>query len=135
DAELASYREWYRLLGIGPVSRALQEPARAVHEQTMDSLLRKLPDLSEREVKVIRKLTKSFANRMLTDPVNRIKDLAAGPGGREAVELFVRIFALEGALAESGLSFAGTEGEPDGKADAAGRAEPFARRTDTVALG
>jgi len=135
DAELASYREWYRLLGIGPVIRALQERARAVHEQTMDSLLRKLPDLSEREVKVIRKLTKSIANRMLTDPVNRIKELAAGPGGREAVELFVRIFALEGALAESGLSFAGMEGEPDGKADAAGRAEPFARRTDTVALG
>lgn len=98
-AELAAYEEWYRQLGVAPVIRALQERAQDVHRRTMDSLLRKLPDLTEREIKVIRKLTKSIANQMLSDPVNRIKELAAARHGAEAVELFVRIFALEDALA------------------------------------
>lgn len=99
ERELDSYQEWYRLLGVAPVIKALQERAQTVHQTTMDSLLRKLPDLSEREIKVIRKLSKSIANQMLTEPINRIKELAAGPQGPEAVEMFARIFALEDARA------------------------------------
>jgi glutamyl-tRNA reductase len=124
EAELVSYQEWYRLLGVAPVIRALQERAQDVHRSTMDSLLRKLPDLTEREIKVIRKLTKSIANRMMTDPINRIKEMAAGRSGREAVEMFVRIFALEEEL------------RADERAD--GRAswqEEAAPREERVALG
>lgn len=138
ETELASFREWYRLLGIGPVIRALQERAQQVHEQTMDSLLRKLPDLTERDVKVIRKLTKSIANRMLTDPINRIKDLAAGPGGREAVELFVRIFALEDALGGAQIPFGQAAHAPAGKERRPGETEdagPAGRPAEPVALG
>jgi glutamyl-tRNA reductase len=124
EAELVSYQEWYRLLGVAPVIRALQERAQDVHRSTMDSLLRKLPDLTEREIKVIRKLTKSIANRMMTDPINRIKEMAAGRDGREAVEMFVRIFALEDELAAD---------EPaDGRASWQEEAAP---REERVALG
>lgn len=98
EAEAAAYGEWYRQLGVGPVIRLLQERAKTVHENTMDSLLRKLPDLTEREIKVIRKLTKSIANQMLHDPINRIKEMAAGRGGAEAVAMFTEVFALEEAL-------------------------------------
>lgn len=98
ETELAAYGEWYRQLGVGPVIRLLQERAKTVHENTMDSLLRKLPDLTEREIKVIRKLTKSIANQMLHDPINRIKEMAAGHRGAEAVAMFTEVFALEEAL-------------------------------------
>lgn len=98
ETELEAYEEWYRRLGVGPVIRALQERAKTVHETTMDSLLRKLPELTEREIKVIRKLSKSIANQMLNDPINRIKEMAAGRSGKEALDMFVRLFALENAL-------------------------------------
>lgn len=98
DAEEQAFQEWYRTLGVSPVIQALQERAARVHEDMMDSLLRKLPDLDEREIKVIRKLSKSVANQMLHDPINRIKEMAAERRGHEAVEMFTQIFALEDQL-------------------------------------
>ena len=70
----------------------------------MESLFNKLPDLSEREVKVIRKLTKSIVNQMLHDPINRIKEMAAGKNGEEALEMFVQFFALEERVKELGAA-------------------------------
>jgi glutamyl-tRNA reductase len=53
-----------------------------------------LPDLNEREQKIVRKLAKSMVNQMLRDPILRIKELAAGERGRETLKLFVELFAL-----------------------------------------
>jgi glutamyl-tRNA reductase len=92
---MEEFDRWYRTLGVGPVIRALQEKSSAIHAEVMESLFNKLPDLSEREVKVIRKLTKSIVNQMLHDPINRIKEMAAGKNGEEALEMFVQFFALE----------------------------------------
>ncbi|MBO9609734.1 MAG: glutamyl-tRNA reductase [Paenibacillaceae bacterium] len=100
DAELASFAQWVKTLGVSPVIQALQAKSALIHEETMDSLLNKLPDLDERQVKVIRKLTKSIVNQMLRDPILRIKELSAERRGDEAIEMFTKLFALEDALAE-----------------------------------
>lgn len=92
---MEQFDRWYRTLGVGPVIRALQEKSSSVHAEVMESLLNKLPDLNEREVKVIRKLTKSIVNQMLHDPILRIKEMSAGKNGEEALDLFVQFFALE----------------------------------------
>ena len=42
----------------------------------MKSLERKLPNLSEREIKVLNKHTKSIINQMLKDPILQVKELA-----------------------------------------------------------
>jgi glutamyl-tRNA reductase len=94
-AEREAYREWYATLGVSPLIRALQEKAAAIHESTLDSLLRKLPELDERERKVIRKLTKSMVSQMIHDPILRVKELAAEKKGEEAMRLFVQLFSLE----------------------------------------
>ncbi len=93
--EMDAFDQWFKTLGLSPVIRALQEKAAHVHEETMDSLFKKLPDLSEREAKVIRKLTKSIVNQMMHDPILRIKEMAAEKDGDEAIEMFTKIFALE----------------------------------------
>ncbi|GIQ70201.1 glutamyl-tRNA reductase [Xylanibacillus composti] len=93
--EMNAFDQWFKTLGLSPVIRALQEKAAHVHEETMDSLMKKLPDLSEREMKVIRKLTKSIVNQMMHDPILRIKEMAAEKDGDEAIEMFTKIFALE----------------------------------------
>ncbi|HEX7056260.1 MAG TPA: glutamyl-tRNA reductase [Bacilli bacterium] len=98
--EMDAFARWYRTLGVSPLIRALQEKAEAIHHDTMESLLRKLPDLSEHEVKVIRKLSKSMINQMIHEPILRIKELAAEKRSQEAMALFTQLFALEGLIQE-----------------------------------
>ncbi|GIP39175.1 glutamyl-tRNA reductase [Paenibacillus sp. J31TS4] len=98
--EIDAYNTWYRTLGVSPVISALQKKGNQIHQETMDSLLKKLPDLDEREIKVIRKLTKSIVNQMMRDPILRIKEMAAERKGDEALALFTDLFALEALLEE-----------------------------------
>jgi glutamyl-tRNA reductase len=99
--EIAAFRQWYKTLGVAPIIRALQDKAANIHKETMDSLTNKLPDLGERELKIIRKLTKSIVNQMLHDPIDRVKELAGEKHADEAMDMFVKIFALEEALEKS----------------------------------
>lgn len=113
EAEIADFRHWYKTLGVSPVIRALQDKSAQIHEETLDSMRKKLPDLDEREWKVIRKLTKSMVNQMLHDPINRVKELAGEKHGEESLKLFAHIFALEEQLDEwkqSGAPADGIEG-------------------------
>ncbi|MGN7453192.1 glutamyl-tRNA reductase [Paenibacillus pasadenensis] len=89
------FHQWYRTLGVVPLIRSLQEKADDIHRQTMDSLAKKLPDLDERELKVIQKLTKSMLNQMMQDPIHGIKELAGERKADDAMELFAKLFDLK----------------------------------------
>ncbi len=93
--EMELFATWYKTLGVVPLIRALQTKAADVHEETMKSLTNKLPDLQEHELKVIRKLTKSIVNQMMQDPILRIKEMAGEKRADEAMDMFVKLFALE----------------------------------------
>lgn len=93
--EMELFDEWVETLGVLPVIRALQEKSSSIHESTVDSLFNKLPELDERQRKVIRRLTKSIVNQMMHDPINRVKEMAGEKGGVEALEIFTQIFGLE----------------------------------------
>ena len=110
--EMQAYEHWYKTLKVVPAIRALQEKSAAVHEEVMESLWKKLPDLDERERKVIRKLTRSIVNQLIHDPILRVKEMAAERNGDEAVEMFTRIFALEEYLEQQTCSF---DEEPAGE--------------------
>jgi glutamyl-tRNA reductase len=94
--ELREFERWYKTLSVRPVIRALQEKAARIHEETMESLFHKLPNLEERERKIIRKLTKSIVHQLLHDPILRIKEMAAEENGDEVLDTAVTLFALEG---------------------------------------
>ena len=57
--EINEHNDWVNMLGVVPVIRALREKAMNIQQDTMASIDRKLPDLSERERKVISKHTKA----------------------------------------------------------------------------
>jgi glutamyl-tRNA reductase len=109
--EIDSFEQWYKLLAVNPVIEAIQKKTRAIHEETMNSLLNKLPGLDEREVKVIRKLTLSMMNQMMREPIARMKELTAERGSDEALDTIVRLFALEDTL--------GAEEKAERRSDAA----------------
>lgn len=99
--EVESFNQWLKTLGVRPAIRALQERGADIHAETLESLFNKLPELDERQRKVISRLTKSIVNQMNHEPIHRIKEMAAEKDGAEALDLFTRIFALEDQLEHS----------------------------------
>lgn len=97
--EITVFHQWLKTLGVRPAIRALQEKSNTIHEETMESLFNKLPELDDHQRKVIRRLTKSIVNQMMHDPINRIKEMT-GEQGNEALDFFTQIFALEDQMDE-----------------------------------
>ncbi|MGG6437627.1 glutamyl-tRNA reductase [Saccharococcus caldoxylosilyticus] len=114
--ELVAFQQWLQTLGVVPVIAALREKALAIQAETMKSIERKLPHLSERDRKVLNKHTKSIINQLLRDPILRAKELAAEPNAEEALQLFMKIFNIEDAVEE--------QKQKQGKADGQRAAMP-----------
>lgn len=95
EAEISEFNQWLHLLGVVPVISALREKALVIQSETMKSLERKLPNLSERERKILNKHTKSIVNQMLKDPILQAKELAALPDADQSMQLFMKIFNIE----------------------------------------
>ncbi|WP_163101759.1 glutamyl-tRNA reductase [Peribacillus alkalitolerans] len=96
EGEIVEFNSWLNMLGVVPVISALREKALAIQSETMDSLERKLPHLSERDMKVLNKHTKSIVNQMLKDPIMFAKELAGNqPDSSEALQNFIKTFNIE----------------------------------------
>ncbi len=95
EAEIVQFKEWLQTIGVVPVISALRSKALSIQAETMKSIERKMPDMSEREKKVISKHTKSIINQMLKDPILQAKELAAQPDADETLQLFTQIFGIE----------------------------------------
>jgi glutamyl-tRNA reductase len=93
--EMNAFKDWLNTLGVVPIVTALREKALAIQQETMNSIENKCPDLSERELRVLRKHTKSIINQLLRDPILRAKEMAVEPHSKELLALFTNIFALE----------------------------------------
>lgn len=94
EQEMLEFSNWLNTLGVVPVIAALREKALLIQEETMKSIERKLPGLTERERKILNKHTKSIVNQLLRDPILKVKELAALPNGNQSLELFKEIFNL-----------------------------------------
>lgn len=95
DDEIQQFKEWLRTLGVVPVISALRKKAIGIQAETMKSIERKMPDLTERERKVLSKHTKSIINQLLKEPITQAKELAGSPHAEENLQLFVDIFGIE----------------------------------------
>jgi glutamyl-tRNA reductase len=91
--ELASFKSWLNTLGVVPVISALRQKAIAIQEEAVRNIENKLPDLTEQELRIIRKYSKTIVNQLLHDPLIRMKEMAAD--SNQSLDLFVKIFALE----------------------------------------
>ncbi|MBM7620484.1 glutamyl-tRNA reductase [Bacillus tianshenii] len=98
EEEIVEFKHWLNTLGVVPVISALRQKALDIQSETMQSIQRKLPHLSEREIKVLNKHTKSIINQMLRDPILRAKELSSEPDAQESLELFTKIFNIEEAV-------------------------------------
>ncbi|QHS22925.1 glutamyl-tRNA reductase [Virgibacillus sp. MSP4-1] len=93
--EMDEYEEWLQTLGVVPVISALRQKALSIQSETMKSIERKMPDLTDRERKVLNKHTKSIINQLLKQPISQAKELAGEDDREESLDLFVKIFGIE----------------------------------------
>ncbi|MRX74225.1 glutamyl-tRNA reductase [Bacillus lacus] len=95
EAEIVSFKDWLNMLGVVPVISALRQKALSIQADTMESIERKMPNLSEREKKVLNKHTKSIINQLLRDPILKVKEMAGEPDASDSLALFIDIFSIE----------------------------------------
>ncbi|ETI67776.1 glutamyl-tRNA reductase [Neobacillus vireti] len=112
EKEIVDFNQWLGTLGVVPVISALREKALAIQAETMDSLERKLPNLTDRDIKVLNKHTKSIINQLLKDPILQAKELAARPDADQAMGLFMKIFNIEEQAQEQHSKAAETNNMP-----------------------
>jgi glutamyl-tRNA reductase len=99
--EIDNFQSWLSMLGVVPVISALREKALDIQADTMSSLERKLPHLSERDLKIIQKHTKSIVNQLLRDPIMKAKEMGTSKHSEAQIALFKEIFSLDEILQES----------------------------------
>src|SRR5699024_10766054 len=95
EAEIVAFNEWVTTLGVVPVISALRPKALSIQSVTMNSIERKIPDLTTREKTVLNKHTKSIINQLLTEPITKAKELATSEKPKEALRLFVDILGID----------------------------------------
>lgn len=98
EKEIVQFNEWLNMLGVVPIISALRDKALLIQHDTMKSIERKMPDLTNREKKVLNKHTKSIINQLLKEPIKQAKDLASNEESKEALSLFIDIFGLDEAI-------------------------------------
>lgn len=98
EKEIKVFKTWLNTLGVVPLITALRSKSLIIQEDTVRSIENKLPSLTERELKIIRKYTKSIVNQMLHDPLIIMKEMIAHSNkkdGEDILKLIVKIFAIE----------------------------------------
>lgn len=98
--EIVQFKDWVATLGVVPVISALRQKAQRIQTETMESIINKMPDLTEREKKVLSKHTKSIVNQLLKDPIQQVKELATESKSSEKLALFQQIFGIDEEVAK-----------------------------------
>ncbi|MCH7322254.1 glutamyl-tRNA reductase [Solibacillus sp. MA9] len=93
--EIVEFKDWFKTLGVVPVISALRKKAASIQEETMMSIENKMPDLTERERKILNKHTKSIINQLLKNPILQAKELANSNEAAAQLLLFQQIFGIE----------------------------------------
>lgn len=98
EAEVIIFNEWLASLGVIPVITAIKEKGLSIQQSTLDSIFNKIPDLTEREQKVLTKHTASIVNQLLMEPIEQLKEMATDPKRQEKLQVISELFGVEDAV-------------------------------------
>jgi len=92
--ETGVFEAWLNSLEVVPIIRSLRQKAEDIRKREVQRAFNKLPDLTERERKVIEAMTSLIVNKLLNDPLLKIKEFANGSQGRLYIETVSELFNL-----------------------------------------
>ncbi len=74
--EISHFQTWLKTQEVTPLIAALRHKAEIIRQGELDVSLKKLANLNDKEKKHVENLTRAIVNRILKEPVLRIKESA-----------------------------------------------------------
>ncbi len=97
--EVKEFQSWFKALNVVPLITALRKKAETIRQEELQrELSDKLAKLGKKEQKAVDNLTKLIVNRLLREPVLRIKEFAVEDKSDAYVASLSRLFDLEAEL-------------------------------------
>ena len=93
--EIDGFQAWFKAREVVPLIAALRRKAEDIRQVELNHSLQKLSGLTDKEKKYVDNLTRAIVNRILREPVLRIKELATLDEGDVYAASLCRLFDLE----------------------------------------
>ena len=94
EEELNDFMRWHGSLFVVPTIAALKQRGEAIRASELQKALNRLGPLSEHDRKVVATLASTIVNRLLHEPVTRLKEYALTPQGHLYTETLQNLFGL-----------------------------------------
>lgn len=95
DAEMAAYRAWWANLGVVPTISSLRRRAEEIRQSELKKALGRMGELSERQQSTLDALTTAIVNKLLHQPITRLKTQAEMGGDGQYVRVTRELFGLD----------------------------------------
>jgi glutamyl-tRNA reductase len=95
EDEVHKFMTWTRSLEAVPVIRLLREQLDAIREGEWERNKGRLSELSDRDRQIVQAMLQAVVNKIVHQPIVRIKDYAASPNGYEKLDVVRELFGLE----------------------------------------
>jgi glutamyl-tRNA reductase len=95
DEEVVRFTEWYDTLEVVPTIVSLKEKADGIVKGELDRAGSWIKNLGEEERKNVEVLASSIVNKILHDPVTRLKEESRNDGAVPYIAVIRRLFKLE----------------------------------------
>jgi glutamyl-tRNA reductase len=94
EEEVAVFSAWLEDLSLVPIIAAMRRKAEAIRQREVASVLRRLPNLNEREARRIEAFSRSLMKRLLHDPTMSLKEAARNGDAPQYAALAGHLFAV-----------------------------------------
>jgi len=95
DEEIDKFYRWIKSLDVVPTIIALRNFCDTVRKAEMEKALASLDTLSDKEKKILDSMTKSVVNKILHNPMVKLKRDASGVEGDRYIETIRKLFDLD----------------------------------------
>lgn len=95
DAEMAAFRAWWANLGVVPTISSLRRQAEEIRQIELKKALGRMGDLSERQQSTLEALTSAIVNKLLHQPITRLKTQADVGDDGQYVRVTRELFGLD----------------------------------------
>jgi glutamyl-tRNA reductase len=92
--EQALFMDYLRSLDLLPLIAGMRQKAEAIRQRELEKTLRRLPELTETERARLEAMTQAMVQKILHDPILRLRDEAGGPQATEYALLVRSLFGL-----------------------------------------
>jgi glutamyl-tRNA reductase len=94
SSEIERFNDYWKTLEIRPLISSLVQKADRIRQAQLELTLKKIKNLSEKESACLEAMTKSMVQRILHDPIQRLK--CEGPKRNQYIESMSDLFNLDG---------------------------------------